>query len=68
MRSEIKVPTPGEFTTRLSYASAMELEHKARAYRARVIAELLADALIWIARLPRRVAESLEMGGRKQGA
>jgi hypothetical protein len=66
MRSEIKIPTSGEFAGRLSHASAMELEYKARAYRARVIAELLADALIWIARLPRRLAESLEFGGRKQ--
>jgi hypothetical protein len=68
MRSDIKVSIPDEITARFSYATAMEIERKARAYRARVIAELLADALVWLARLPRRLVEAVEPGGRKQGA
>lgn len=67
MRSEIKVPASGDIVARISYASAIELERKARAYRARVIAELLAGVVVWAARLPRRLAESFEPGARKQG-
>jgi hypothetical protein len=67
MRSESKIPFAADtFVVPLSYASAMELEQRARAYRARVIGELLADALFWLTRLPRRLAESMEVGAPKQ--
>ena len=66
MRSETKVPA-GEMIVRLNYVSAIELERSARAYRARVIGELLADAIVWVSRLPRRLVEAIEMGGRRQG-
>ncbi|HEX2113423.1 MAG TPA: hypothetical protein VHM01_03375 [Alphaproteobacteria bacterium] len=64
MRSESKISIAGdEIVVRVS---AMELERSARAYRARVIGELLADAIIWATRLPRRLAESFESAGRRQ--
>lgn len=69
MRSDNKTPFAGdEIVLRLAGLPAVEMERRVRAYRARVIAELMADALIWIARLPRRLADAIELGGRKQGA
>lgn len=69
MRSDNKTPVAGdEIVLRLAGLPAVEIEHRVRAYRARVIAELMADALVWIARLPRRLADAIELGGRKQGA
>ena len=65
MRSESKIPLAGDELV-IRRLSAMEIERSARAYRARVIGELLADAIVWAARLPRRLAESFEMGGRRQ--
>jgi hypothetical protein len=65
MRSESKNPLAGDELA-VPRLSAVEIERSARAYRARVIGELLADAIIWATRLPRRLAESFEMGGRRQ--
>jgi hypothetical protein len=67
MRSESKFPVLEDtFFVRASGLSAAELEMKARAYRARVVGELVAAALVWIARLPRRLADSIEFGAPKQ--
>lgn len=67
MRSESKIPfASDEIVVRLSGVSAIEIERSARAYRARVVGELLADAIVWVTRLPRRLAESFDLGGRRQ--
>jgi hypothetical protein len=67
MRSETKFPILEDaMILRVPSPSAMELEMKARAYRARVIGELVAGAIVWIARLPRRLADSIEFGAPKQ--
>lgn len=67
MRSEKKVPLAGdEILVRLAGLPAFEIEHHARVYRARVIGELLADAILWVARLPRRLGEPMELSARKQ--
>jgi len=66
MRSDSKFPVLEDAFIRAPGLSAMELELKARAYRSRLIAELLAGAILWIARLPRRLADAIEFGARKQ--
>jgi len=67
MRSEKKVPLVGdEILIRLAGLPAYEIEHKARAYRARVIGDMLVEAIRWVARLARRFAEPMELGARKQ--
>ena len=67
MRSESKFPLLEDaMILRAPSLSAMELEVEARAYRARVIGELVAGAIVWIARLPRRLADSIEFGAPKQ--
>ena len=67
MRSEEKIPLAGdEILVRLAGLPAFEIEHRARVYRARVIGDLLADAILWVARLPRRLAEAMEPSARKQ--
>jgi hypothetical protein len=67
MRSETKFPILEDaMILRVPSLSAMELEMKARAYRARVVGELVAGAIVWIARLPRRLADSIEVGAPKQ--
>jgi hypothetical protein len=67
MRPEKKVPRSGdEILIQLAGLPDFEIEHRARAYRARVIGDMLAEAILWIARLPRRLAEPMELGARKQ--
>ena len=65
MRSVSKNPLAGDEPA-IRHLTAVEIERSARAYRARVIGELLADAIVWATRLPRRLAESFELGGRRQ--
>lgn len=67
MRSDSNFPVLEDtFFVRAPTLSAMEIEQKARAYRARVVGELLADVIVWVTRLPRRLAESIDLGGRRQ--
>jgi hypothetical protein len=67
MRSESETSLPdGALMVRLSPASAAELAHKARAYRARVVGEMLADAIVWLVRLPRRIADLGDITAPKQ--
>ena len=67
MRSESKFPVlEDSFFVHAPSLSAAELEMKARAYRARVVGELLASVVVWVARLPRRLAESIEFGAPKR--
>jgi hypothetical protein len=67
MRSETKFPILEDaMILRVPSLSAMEIEIQARAYRARVVGELVAGAIVWIARLPRRLADSIEFGAPKQ--
>jgi hypothetical protein len=46
--------------------SVIERERLARAERARVIGELVADGIVWVARLPRRLADLALMAAPKQ--
>lgn len=67
MRSESKFPVlEDSFFVHAPSLSAAELEMKARAYRARVVGELLASVVVWVARLPRCLAESIEFGAPKR--
>jgi hypothetical protein len=49
----LRSPTP--VSERFEGLTAMDLEQMARAYRARVLRELLADAILWVARLRRAI-------------
>jgi hypothetical protein len=69
MRSEINTSLPDDaFVVRLSRTSAMDMENRVRAERARIIGELLADAILWLVRLPRRLVDSspAHVGAAKQ--
>ena len=44
-------------SSEVSSLSVIERERLARAERARVIGELVADGILWVARLPRRLAD-----------
>jgi hypothetical protein len=50
----------------VSSLSVIERERLARAERARVIGELVADGIVWVARLPRRLAELAWFAAPKQ--
>jgi hypothetical protein len=50
----------------VSSLSLLERERLARAERARVIGELVADAILWVVRLPRRLAELAWFAAPKQ--
>jgi hypothetical protein len=54
------------FTIEVSSLSLMERERLARVERARVIGELVADGILWVARLPRRLADLAWFGAPKQ--
>jgi hypothetical protein len=54
------------FTIEVSSLSLMERERLARVERARVIGELVADGILWVARLPRRLAELAWFAAPKQ--
>lgn len=69
MRSEINTSLPDDaFVVRLSGSSAMAMENRARAERAHIIGELLADAILWLVRLPRRLVDSspADLGAAKR--
>jgi hypothetical protein len=67
MRSETKISgADNEILVPVAGLSALEIERTARAYRARIIGELLADAIVWVMRLPRRLAEPAEPAARRQ--
>lgn len=53
-------------TIEVSSLSVIERERLARVERARVIGELVADGILWVARLPRRLAELAWVGAPKQ--
>jgi hypothetical protein len=50
----------------ISSLSLLERERFARVERARVIGELVADGILWVARLPRRLAELAWFAAPKQ--
>ncbi len=50
----------------ISSLSALERERLARVERARVIGELVADGILWVARLPRRLADLAWFAAPKQ--
>jgi hypothetical protein len=50
----------------ISSLSLIERERLARAERARVIGELVADGILWVARLPRRLADLAWFAAPKQ--
>ena len=54
------------FTIEISSLSVIERERFARAERARVIGELVADGIVWVARLPRRLADLAWFAAPKQ--
>ena len=54
------------FTIEISSLSVIERERFARAERARVIGELIADGIVWVARLPRRLADLAWFAAPKQ--
>jgi hypothetical protein len=67
MRSEFETSlSDGALMVQLSRASAMELEQKARAYRARIVGEMLAEAIVWLVQLPRRIADLGHITASKQ--
>lgn len=66
MRSD-NVPSSSEaYAVRITPAEAFELERRARIARAQAMGDLLADAILWLARLPRRIAELAQVGAAKQ--
>ena len=50
----------------ISALSVIERERLARVERARVIGELVADGILWVARLPRRLADLVWFAAPKQ--
>jgi hypothetical protein len=66
MRSEKFPILEDALIIRAPSLSAVDIELKARAYRARVIGELLASAIAWIGRLPRRLVDSVELVASRQ--
>ncbi len=66
MRS-VNVPSSSEvFVVRLAPGAALELERCARAARAQAIGDLVAGAILWIARLPRRIVGRAQAGAVRQ--
>jgi hypothetical protein len=55
-----------DFSIEISSLSLFEREHLARVERARVIGELVAEAIVWVARLPRRLADLALFAAPKQ--
>lgn len=55
-----------EIAIEISSLSLFEREHLARVERARVIGELVAEAIVWVARLPRRLADLVWFVAPKQ--
>ena len=68
MRFDFDLPTDERGFIVLSPAAAQELERRARAARAHAIGALVADAVLWVARLPRRLAELAQGAGSRQRA
>jgi hypothetical protein len=66
MRSEKKSLVGDEILIRLTGLPAHEIEHRVRAYRARLIGDLLGTAIRWLANLPRRLMEPMALEARKQ--
>jgi len=66
MRSENISSSSGAYAVRITPAEAFELERRARIARAQAVGDLVADAILWFVRLPRRIAELALVGAAKQ--